>query len=399
MKLLKKENILLIYFTYLIIATYVYLFLQINEFPQKYVFTEWLINYEGGYVNRGLLGQIIFYMSNTFSIDLKFVILFFQASIYTVYFILFLLLLSKVKINFFWILIIFSPILFSYPLIELMVLGRKDTFVICLFMIFSIINYKNLHSLFIYFLIFFGISTFIHEVTIFYIFHYLLIIYLHIKLNFKVKIKKTYILGLLVFISFLLYLNLYLDNFVVVEDIVNSYDYDIITLNSGAFSHLKPTLNAVLLGTLNHIKLINILKYLLIIILSSIPFLFFIKFRKFKKFENLKYFSVINIFFIFFVLSLPVYGLIMDWGRLIHINYNFFIILLLFFFKLNLIDLDHTEIKIKKLNHFSKIIILIFVCFIFSPDIMSVNTLEYFPLPNQSVRFIGGIIEKIIELY
>ena len=396
MKLLRKENILFIYFTYLIIATYVYLLLQINEFPQKYVFTEWLINYEGGYVNRGLLGQIVFYISNIFSIDLKFVILFFQASIYTVYFILFYSLLSKIKINFFWILIIFSPILFSYPLIELMVLGRKDTFVICLFMIFSMISYKSLNSLFFYFLIFFGISSFIHEITIFYIFHYLLIIYLYLKLIFKVKIKKTYVLGLLVFISFLLYLNLYLDNFVVVEDIVNSYDYDIITVNAGAFSHLNPTLNSVLLGTLDHIKLINILKYLLIILLNSIPFLFFIKF---KKFENLKYFSTVNIFFIFFILSLPIYALVMDWGRVIHINYNFFIILLLFFFNLNLINLENLNIKIKKLNNKSKIVILIFICFIFSPDIMSINPLEYFPLPGQLLRFFGGIFEIIISFY
>ena len=396
MKLLRKENILFIYFTYLIIATYVYLLLQINEFPQKYVFTEWLINYEGGYVNRGLLGQIVFYISNIFSIDLKFVILFFQASIYTVYFILFYSLLSKIKINFFWILIIFSPILFSYPLIELMVLGRKDTFVICLFMIFSMISYKSLNSLFFYFLIFFGISSFIHEITIFYIFHYLLIIYLHMKLSLQIKINIKHILGLLVFISFLLYLNLYLDNFVVVEDIVNSYEYEIITVKSGAFSHLRPTINSVLLGTLGHIKLINILKYLLIILLNSIPFLFFIKF---KKIQNLKYFSTKNIFFVFIILSLPVYGLIMDWGRVIYINYNFFIILLLFFSKFNLIKLDYIHIQTKKLNHSFKIIILILICFMFSPDIMSVNDLEYFPLPSQSLRFFGGIIEKIIEVY
>ena len=396
MKLLRKENILSIYFIYLIIATYVYLLLQINEFPQKYVFTEWLINYEGGYVNRGLLGQIVFYISNTFSIDLKFVILFFQASIYTVYFILFYSLLSKIKINFFWILIIFSPILFSYPLIELMVLGRKDTFVICLFMIFSMISYKSLNSLFFYFLIFFGISSFIHEITIFYIFHYLLIIYLHMKLSLQIKINNNHILGLLVFISLLLYLNLYLDNFVVVEDIVNSYEYEIITVKSGAFSHLRPTINSVLLGTLGHIKLINILKYLLIILLNSIPFLFFIKFKKIK---NLKYFSTKNIFFVFIILSLPVYGLIMDWGRVIYINYNFFIILLLFFSKLNLIKLDYIHIQTKKLNHSFKIIILILICFMFSPDIMSVNDLEYFPLPSQLLRFFGGIIEKIIEVY
>ena len=167
MKLIKRDNIVLFYFIYLLVGTYAYLILQINEFPQKYVFTEWLINYEGGYVNRGLLGQIVFYISNIFNFDLKFVILFLQASIYTIYFILFYLLLSKIKINFFWILIIFSPILFSYPLVELMVLGRKDIFVISIFLFFSMINYKTINSLFFYFIIFFGISSFIHEITIF----------------------------------------------------------------------------------------------------------------------------------------------------------------------------------------------------------------------------------------
>ena len=398
MKLLRKENILFFYFIYLIIGTYVYLLLQINEFPQKYVFTEWLINYEGGYVRKGLLGQIIFYISNIFNIDLKFVILFFQITIYSIYFLLFYLVLSKIKINFFWVLIIFSPILFAYPLIELMVLGRKDTFVISLFLIFSMINYKSLNSLFFYFIIFFGISSFIHEITIFYIFHYLLIIYLHMKLNLHIKIKKIYIIGLLVFVSFFLFLNLYQHNFVVMEDIIDSYGFEegIITTESGAFSHLKPTVGSAFFIILGKIKFINVLKYLFIIVLNSIPFLFFIKFKKLK---NFKYLSTKNIFFTFFILSLPVYGLVYDWGRVIHINYNFFIILLLFYFKLNLIDLNHLDMKIKKLNYKSRITILIFTCFMFSPDILSINPLEYFPLPSQSLRFFVGIIEKFIEVY
>ena len=396
MKLLTKNNILFFYFIYLIIGIYVYSVLQIKEFPAKYVFTEWLINYEGGYVRKGFLGQIVFYISNIFNIDLKLIILSFQILIYSIYFSIFYLALSKIKFNFFWILIIFSPILFSYPLIELMVLGRKDTFVISIFLFFSMINYKTINNLFFYFIILFGVSSFIHEITIFYIFHYLLIIYLHMKLKFQIEIKKNHILGLLTFISFLLYLNLYLDNFVTVENIVNSYGYEIITINSGAFSHLQPTLNSVLLGTLDHIKFANVSKYLLIIILSSIPFLFFIKF---KKIHNTRYLSIKNIFFIFFVLSLPVYGLVMDWGRVIHINYNFFIILLLFFFNQNLINLDYTNIKAKKLNSLYKITILIFICFVFSPDIMSINKLEYFPLPSQFIRFLSGTFEKFIELY
>ena len=398
MKLLTKDNILSFYFIYLIIGIYVYSVLQIKEFPAKYVFTEWLINYEGGYVRKGFLGQIVFYISNIFNIDLKLIILSFQILIYSIYFSIFYLALSKIKFNFFWILIIFSPILFAYPLIELMALGRKDTFVISFFLIFSMINYKNLNSLFFYFVIFFGVSSLIHEITIFYIFHYLLIIYLYIRLIFRVKIKTIYIIGLLVFISFFLYLNLYLHNFVILEDIINSYGFEegVMTTESGAFSHLKPTIGPAFLIILGKIKFINILKYLFIIFLNSIPFLFFVKI---KSYEELKYFSSKNIFFIFFILSLPMYALIMDWGRVIYINYNFFIIVLLFFFRFNFINLENLNIKLKKLTSKSKIVILIFICFIFSPDIMSTNPLEYFPLPSQSLRFFGGIFEKIINFY
>ena len=38
MKLIRKDNIIFIYFIYLLIGTYTYLILQVNEFPQKYVF-------------------------------------------------------------------------------------------------------------------------------------------------------------------------------------------------------------------------------------------------------------------------------------------------------------------------------------------------------------------------
>ena len=59
----KKNKIITIYFLYLFVGILIYLILQINEFPRRYVFTDWLINYEGGYIRRGLLGQIIYEIS------------------------------------------------------------------------------------------------------------------------------------------------------------------------------------------------------------------------------------------------------------------------------------------------------------------------------------------------
>ena len=191
---------------------------------------------------------------------------------------------------------------------------------------------------------------------------------------------------------FLFYLNLYLHNFVKVEEIIKSYNYENITVESGAFSHLKPLLGSVFFSTLSQIKFIHVIKYLFIFILNSMPFIYFIKFSTFK---NLKYFTSGNFLFFLFLLSLPIYALVLDWGRVIYINYNFFLILLIFCFKLKLVNLNYLENKIRDLSNIFKIIFFIFICLLFSPDILAKNNLEYFPLLNQIFRFFGGIIEFV----
>ena len=39
----------------------------LNDFPWRYVFTDWIINYEGGYIRRGLLGEISINLSKAFN--------------------------------------------------------------------------------------------------------------------------------------------------------------------------------------------------------------------------------------------------------------------------------------------------------------------------------------------
>ena len=391
MNLLKK-NILFFYFIYLIFGIYIYSILQISEFPQKYVFTEWLINYQGGFIRRGLMGELIFNISTALNIEIKFLILIVQLVFYSIYFIFYYFLFSKIKINFFWVLIIFSPILFAYPLIELMSLGRKDILIISFFLIYSSINYKSLNSLYFSFIFFFGLSTFVHEITFFYLFHYLMVFYLIKEFTFKKEIEKFHIYIFFFFLIILLYLNLFLHNRAIVDEIINSYNYDDITAYSGAFSHLEPNLFTVLLGTLSHATILNVTKFLIVLLLNSLPFLYFIKFK------NIKYFSTKNVFILFFVLSLPVYVLVLDWGRVIYLNHNFFSILLLLFFRFNLINLDYLNTKINNLNIKSKVFLFILICLLVSPDILSYNDLEYFPLLTQFLRFSDGIVEKMILL-
>ena len=67
----KKNKIVFVYFIYIILAYILFLVAHSEQFPSKYVFTDWLINYEGGFIRRGLMGQISYELSNLTSFKIK----------------------------------------------------------------------------------------------------------------------------------------------------------------------------------------------------------------------------------------------------------------------------------------------------------------------------------------
>ena len=388
--MMSNNKALSTYFIYLAIGFIFFLTFHINEFPTKYTFTDWLINYEGGFVRRGLLGQIIFELSKFLNFQIKFVMLFFQITIYSIYFLIFYLLLSKRKANFFWLLIIFSPISFLYPMAELEALGRKDIFVITFFLIFSIINYKSLNILLFSFISLFSLSCLIHEITIFYIFHYLFVFYIKNKFFINQQVNKKHYLIFFLSLIVLLYLNLYLHNFVVIEDIVNSYNYENLTTASGSFSHISPSIDSVFLKTFNNISLTSVARYGFLVLINTIPFIYFIKIK--KEYED-KYFNSQNIFFAVILLSIPLYLLIFDWGRVIYINHNFFIIIVILIFNLDLINESYLQKKLENLSKGIKIFSFIIICLSFSPKLLVTDDLGSKPL-YKSVTKIFKIINN-----
>ena len=378
-----NNRILLTYFLYLVLSFIFFLIFHINEFPTKYIFTDWLINYEGGFVRRGLIGQVIFELSKFLNFQIKFVMLFFQITIYSIYFLLFYLLLSKRKTNFFWLIIIFSPISFLYPMAELEALGRKDIFVITFFLIFSMISYKKLNTLVFSFILLFSLSCLIHEITIFYIFHYLFVFYIKNKFFIEQKVNKKHYLIFFLSLVILLYLNLYLHNFVIIEDIVNSYNYEKFTSVSGSFSHISPSIDSVFLKTFNNINLASVTRYGYLFLINTIPFIYFIKIK--DKYKN-RYFNSLNIFFGAILLSIPLYLLIFDWGRVIYINHNFFIIIILLIFHLDLINVTYLQKKLKNLSKHIKIFSFIIICLLFSPKLLITDDLGSKPLYNSATK-------------
>lgn len=368
-----------------------HLYLFTDEFPTKYTYTEWLINYEGGFIKRGLAGQIAIQISKIFTLELKYTIAIIQSTGYLIYFCIFYLFIKKINLNFFWYCILLSPFLFNYPLFEMEALGRKDVFVISCFLIFCIVEYKSKISIILNFILFFSFSTLIHEITIFYIFHYIYVIYLKVLLiNEKLNYKN------IIFISFitlfLIFLIMYVSRFANIEQMVNSYQNEFITTSSGSISWLKPSFKEILSSTLKQINVTNIIRYIFIYLLALTPFLLFIKNKKENSF---KFLNINLILILSIILSIPMHLLIYDWGRIVYFYFNFLTIIFIFIYQsFEHFDKIYLKQKIKKLSIKIKILILLICCFSFYPQIAMKDDLSTIPYIKATIK----TLKKIIKL-
>ena len=84
---------------------------------------EWLINYQYGFVRRGLVGEIIFLFSNLLENNIQIAFLIMISSVCILYYYFSYQLLKQIKFNFIHYFILFSPLtFFSITLLALAVL-------------------------------------------------------------------------------------------------------------------------------------------------------------------------------------------------------------------------------------------------------------------------------------
>ena len=94
---MKKINNYLFYYLIILLGfSYFFLFIK-HQVGNDSTISEWLINYEGGFTKRGLIGQFAIEISRFFRADLRWVIYLFQSFVCTFYFILLYNLLKKLK--------------------------------------------------------------------------------------------------------------------------------------------------------------------------------------------------------------------------------------------------------------------------------------------------------------
>ena len=196
--LVQKFNSLFFLFITFIFLTAVYWLYQKHTVSNDSTISEWIINYQGAFTRRGIIGEICFQLADFFDLSLRFIIFLFQAFLYLIYSILVYYFIKGVPKNTLTIIAIISPLFLLYPIAEIEVLARKEIFIFIGFIIFLNLSNnrysKNVPLIYIFFI--FPILCLIWEPFVFFFFFVTYIILLN---NNKDSLK---IITLKIFLSF-----------------------------------------------------------------------------------------------------------------------------------------------------------------------------------------------------
>ena len=337
--------------------------------------SEWLINYQGGFGRRGLLGELFTQLSLIFDYPIRKLILYFLYVIFISYYLLIYLFFRNIKTNYIIIISLLSPLFILSPLAELEALGRKDILIPLFFLFYcNLYNRLNLFGLSLILLLFYTILLLTHEVSIFYLpFFYLL-------LTFKIEKLTIYKIITIIFVSLIFFFIIYiLSNSahspeaikIMCEKMKNILN-DKCGLGAYVLNRsLKD--NIAELGGLNSIHLI---RNFFIFILGYSALIILIQSSKFNKSKNNilnKFFNLKLLIFLTFLITLIPFAIAVDWGRWFNLSYTMLILFYFFCIKNEKIFLNENS---KIINYLTKrffknktnfFIIVFILCFTWNP--------------------------------
>ena len=337
--------------------------------------SDWLINYEGGFVRRGLIGELMTNFSIMLSLKLRDTILIFQLLFFTSYYFLIILFCKNLLQNRLIILAIFSPIFILYPVAEIEALGRKELIIFLIFLSYLLTDIKNFKVQIIYKVILFPISILTWEpVFIFFSFVFLIDLFVFQIRNFDKKffyLIASYLIS--IFLVILIYLNPFSqENHNVMRDFLNNEFGEICYMScdfvgqqsSNSFSELYQTF-------LVKFKFTYALRYLIIILIGFFPLYLLSTYSKINHKKQILIISKCkNLFFPFLLAFLPstvLYLVMYDWARVVHISYSFSLLTFLYLIKENFIEFSKQNVQLNYISKLSKkIFILVFFLFAFS---------------------------------
>ena len=380
-----------IYLIILYLFAVFFFFQKYNNYVE-WTISEWLINYQGGFTRRGLIGEIVFQISKLSSLTIRETILTFQITTYLLYFYLLYKFLKDTNNNILFIFAIFSPLFVIYPIAEVEVLGRKEIFIYVSFLlvvnIFSIKNIQNRH--YFYFSIILMISCLIWEGFVIYISYFIFILILknNLVLNKSFFTKLTIsLIPLSISFYFVFFHRLDENGLKMMCQSINEC--------YGAISYLNRSLSSNISEVTSKFQISFLIRYILVLIIGFFPLFLLIKNSKLnykQKFKN-DYFYLI-FFIIIFTPSLIFYYIAQDWGRWVSISYTLSLLTYVYYLKNNFIVINFDRINY---SIFRKKFVVIFLFIIFAfgwaPKTLINEDVGSIPIYRKSVEIIKSVIK------
>ncbi len=395
-----KKNINFYIFIYLVILFLfsVFFLYQKHDVANDSTISEWLINYEGGFTKRGLIGQLAIYLSNFFIIKLRDTIFILQTFLIGAYFFLIYNFLKNVVYNKIFIFAIFTPIFILYPIAEIEVLARKEIFIFIYLLIYTFIPIREKKHKFYYKFFLFPVAVLIWEPVIFFI---LFFFFLDLIENNIKKINKLFFFQIISYLPAIL-LALYIALNPISEESHNLMRSSLMeNFNENCYMSCellktKSSIYQQFQGNFDKYSIEIFVRYILIIIIGFGP-LFILLFN--SKLKNKIFFldKFNNLLFPYLILLSPVillFAMGYDWGRWVNISYVISIISFIYIYKYNLITLSEEFLDNKLLKNINKnifIFIVIIYCFGWNPKTAITGDVASFPgyrIPYKTLKII-----------
>ena len=326
-----------------------------------YEYSDWLINYKGGFTRRGLIGEFLYIVYGITSIRLDLLLYLFVISLYVSFFYFLFKILDKTNLNFLNTLIIFSPLSFIYLATSKTLAGRKE---ILLFLLITIFFYKfekiKFQNIKYWLILIFLITSLTHFGFAFY-FPFLIFFFIYFYYNKKPKdliaqLLPVFLIGLAISLS-LIYATIY-----------SKPDITLLCESIEDFTKSCPEETYVRVFTYSYNNIFNIIaqfyennyiiKYPIYYVLGFAPIYFALLNLKDNKRFKAKYLILILIISSF--LTFPVFLLGADYGRYLQWQYMFYILIYLKVIKLKLLKFNNKNLIFTSKIPFSLLYLIIF---------------------------------------
>jgi len=357
LKLFRDKEIHIIKFFFLII-TIIY-FYQINKFVNHNIQSTtswWLYNYSQGFIKRGLVGEFLFFFSKFINLNIFNLLKLFHSFLFLIFIYLFFQYIKKIKyINYYYLLLIFSPIGLMVYVYDPFFIGRPEIFIFITIIIYiNILQNKPNYYKILFISLLSSLSILIHESYFFYLsYFFFLHIFFKNRNGYQLNFFFIFIILPIITILCIFFFDRSIDVNLMCKNIFE-LDYFSKTCAGQMLSGSKiMTIQEAIRSTKGTVISHNYYRvYSILSLLSFTLFLIFLLSVSFK----IK-FLLVNFLFILlnFLYSLPLFILAYDWGRWLFIHYMILIIIFGLYLQKKITNIFYCEYRF---------VVLIF-CFVY----------------------------------